>query len=137
MIMINFLHERLYIATITIRLSRICLEESIKYAMRRIAFGKPLSDLQALRMLIGKSAAEVEKMQAWLESIIGSMLKLGKKADLELAGTVCMLKAECGDLYEAVANAATHVFGGHSLVASGPGGRIEGFVVLCSSFSFK
>jgi alkylation response protein AidB-like acyl-CoA dehydrogenase len=136
MIMQNFVHERLYISTITIRLSRICLEESVRYAMRREAFGGKLADIQAIRLLVGQMAAKVEMMQAWLEALVDQVIRMGKKkSDTDLAATICLLKAECGDLYEFCANSATHVFGGHALVASGPGQRIEGAVAAVKAYT--
>ncbi len=136
MIMQNFVHERLYIATITIRLSRICLEESVRFALRREAFGGKLADIQAIRLLVGQMAAKVEMMQAWLESLVDQVIRMGKKrADTDLASTICLLKAECGDLYEFCANSTTHIFGGHALVASSPGHRIEGAVAAVKAYT--
>jgi alkylation response protein AidB-like acyl-CoA dehydrogenase/predicted heme/steroid binding protein len=100
------------------------------------AFGGKLADLQGIRLLIAEMAAKVEMMQSWLESIVHQVITLGKKrADKELAATICMLKAECGSLYEFCANSTTHVFGGHALVASGPGKRIEGAVAAVKAYT--
>jgi alkylation response protein AidB-like acyl-CoA dehydrogenase len=42
-VMYNFNHERFYICTMCVRLSRVCMEESIKYALKRKTFGKVCS----------------------------------------------------------------------------------------------
>ena len=39
-VMYNFNHERFYICAMCVRLSRVCMEECIKYALRRKTFGK-------------------------------------------------------------------------------------------------
>jgi alkylation response protein AidB-like acyl-CoA dehydrogenase len=39
-VMYNFNHERFYICTMCVRLSRVCMEECIKYALKRKTFGK-------------------------------------------------------------------------------------------------
>jgi alkylation response protein AidB-like acyl-CoA dehydrogenase len=41
-VMYNFNHERFYIAAMCVRLSRVCMEECIKYALKRKTFGKVL-----------------------------------------------------------------------------------------------
>ena len=75
-IMTNFNHERIGIIIQAVRFSRVCYEESVKYARNRKPFGKPLSDNQAiqwplvelatqcemLRLLIRKTAWEMDQM---------------------------------------------------------------------------
>ncbi len=39
-VMYNFNHERFYICAMCVRLSRVCMEECIKYALKRKTFGK-------------------------------------------------------------------------------------------------
>ena len=67
--MYNFNHERFYVSVCCNRLARICLEESLKYALRRKTWGKTLSEHQSIRMKIAAMARSVEQMQTWLEFI--------------------------------------------------------------------
>jgi hypothetical protein len=39
-VMYNFNHERFYICAMCVRLARVCMEECIKYALKRKTFGK-------------------------------------------------------------------------------------------------
>merc|ERR1712072_979058 len=48
-ILLNFNHERFVIACQGCRFSRICYAESLKYAVKRKTFGKPLADHQMIR----------------------------------------------------------------------------------------
>lgn len=52
LVMFNFNHERFYVSAIANRLSRVCLEECIKYALRRNVFDQKLSDIQTIRMKV-------------------------------------------------------------------------------------
>ena len=60
-------------AAITVRLARVCLEESIKYALKRGTFGKHLYEHQAIRMKIAAMIRRVECAQSWLDSITYQM----------------------------------------------------------------
>jgi len=51
--MAAFNFERMYVVICMVRLSRVCLEECIKYALKRETFGKPLYQHQAVRMRVG------------------------------------------------------------------------------------
>lgn len=64
------------------RLSRVCLEESLKYALRRQTFGKLLHEHQAIRMKVAAMARRIECLQAWLESIVREAvwrMRLGRR----------------------------------------------------------
>jgi hypothetical protein len=52
MVMFNFNHERWMVACACSRFSRVCLEESVKYALRRRTFGKLLHEHQSVRMKV-------------------------------------------------------------------------------------
>jgi alkylation response protein AidB-like acyl-CoA dehydrogenase len=48
-VMYNFNHERFYICAMCVRLARVCMEECIKYALKRKTFGKVLSNYNVLQ----------------------------------------------------------------------------------------
>merc|ERR1712224_294978 len=52
-IMNNFNHERWALCVQSNRFARVCLEESVKYAMRRKTFGKRLIDHPVIRWKVG------------------------------------------------------------------------------------
>lgn len=51
---------RVGIAALSVGLARGCLEESIAYANQRIAFGKPIAQLQAIQFMLADMATEVD-----------------------------------------------------------------------------
>jgi alkylation response protein AidB-like acyl-CoA dehydrogenase len=126
LVMYNFNHERFYISTIINRLSRICLEESIKYASRRKAFGKPLNELQSVRMKIASMSRMIESQQAWLEYITYQMCTMSHaEANQKIGDVICLLKAQASKVYEHCAREATMIFGGNALYMNGVGKKIE------------
>lgn len=126
LVMYNFNHERFYISTIMNRLSRICLEESLKYASKREAFGKPLSEIQTIRMKIASMSRLIESQQSWLEYITYQMCTMSHaEANEKIGDVICLLKAQGSKVYEHCARESTMVFGGNSLYMNGVGRKIE------------
>jgi len=120
--MYNFNHERFYVATLMNRLSRVCLEECIKYAVQGQAFGKPLAEIQSIRMKIASMARAVESQQAWLELITYQMCTMShKEVNEKIGDVISLLKAQGSKVYEYCAREATMVFGGNALYMSGVG----------------
>ena len=68
--MTNFNHERLGIAIQSLRFSRICLEDVVRYTCKRVVYGKPLIEQPVVRYKLSHMARMVESQQAWLESLI-------------------------------------------------------------------
>lgn len=122
----NFNHERFYIVAIVCRLSRICLEESVKYALKRRAFGKRLSEVQAIRLKISAMARQIESLQSWLELVTYQLCTMShKEANMKLGDVISLLKAHASRVYEFCARETTMVFGGNALYADGVGRKIE------------
>jgi len=129
LIMFNFNHERFYVTVITTRLARVCLEESVKYAMKRKTFGKKLAEHQAIRMKIAAMARQVESLQAWLDFIVYQMCTMTHKEANEKAGDViCLIKSQASRVYEYCARETTMIFGGNALYLDGVGRKIEAAV---------
>jgi len=59
-IMSNFQKERLNLAVMANMTSQLALEESVRYAQQREAFGKPLSKMQVIRHKLANMATELE-----------------------------------------------------------------------------
>jgi alkylation response protein AidB-like acyl-CoA dehydrogenase len=51
---------RIGVAALSVGLAQGCLEESVKYAKDRVAFGKPIAKHQAVRFMIADMAMEIE-----------------------------------------------------------------------------
>jgi len=125
----NFNHERFYIVTVACRLARICLEESIKYALKRRAFGKRLSEVQAIRLKIAAMAREIEALQSWLDYVTYQMCTMSHtEAMMKLGDVISLIKSHASRVYEFCARETTMVFGGNALYQDGVGRKIEAAV---------
>jgi len=126
LIMTNFNHERFGICCLCTRLARCCIEEAVKYSMRRTTFGKKLHQHQAVRMKIAEMCRNVEALSAWLELVAYQMCTMPKEdAMTKLGDTLCLLKVQCSRTFELCARQAVHIFGGYGLQSSGPGEKVE------------
>merc|ERR1740138_1636337 len=125
-IMANFNHERFGICAMTNRFSRVCLEESIKFANKRKTFGKKLTEHPVIRWKIAEMARQCEATHAWLESVTYQMNTMKKmEADLKLGGQTALLKVQCTKVFEYCSREACQIFGGLSYTRGGQGEKVE------------
>lgn len=110
----------------TNRFSRICLEESLKFANRRKTFGKKLVDHPVIRWKIAEMARSVEATHSWVESLLFNMQKMDKKeSDLKLGGMTALCKVQCTKVFEYCARESAQIFGGLSYTRGGLGDKVE------------
>jgi alkylation response protein AidB-like acyl-CoA dehydrogenase len=125
-IMANFNHERFAICAMTNRFSRVCLEESVKFANKRKTFGKKLTDHPVIRWKIAEMARLTEASHAWLETVTYQMCTMGKmEANLKLGGQTALLKVQCTKVFEYCSREACQIFGGLSYTRGGQGEKVE------------
>lgn len=125
-IMTNFNHERMGIIIQCLRFSRVCYEESVKYANKRRTFGKKLMEHPVIRMKLAHMARQIEASYSWLESLIYQCQKMGEtEAMLRLGGPIAGLKAQSTVTFEFCAREASQIFGGLSYSRGGQGGKVE------------
>ena len=125
-IMTNFNHERIGIIIQCLRFSRVCFEESVKYANKRKTFGKKLIEHPVIRMKLAHMARQIEASYNWLENLIFQCQKMGEtEAMLRLGGPIAGLKAQATVTFEFCAREASQIFGGLSYSRGGQGGKIE------------
>ena len=125
-IMTNFNHERIGIIIQCLRFSRVCFEESVKYANKRKTFGKKLIDHPVIRLKLAHMARQIEASYNWLENCIYQCEKMGEmEAMLKLGGAIASLKAQATITFEFCAREASQIFGGLSYSRGGQGGKIE------------
>jgi acyl-CoA dehydrogenase len=118
----NFNHERLTIACGVTRSSRVALSSAMGYVLKREAFGKPLIDQPVVRHRLAKAGAELEMLQAWVESFLYNMTKLSKEeADVKLGGLTALAKAKAGMVFNECAQTAVLLFGGNGYTRTGQG----------------
>jgi len=129
LVMYNFNHERFYVTAIVARMARICIEESVRYALVRKAFGKSLSEIQTIRMKIAAMVRQVESLQSWLETVTYQLSTMShEEANLKLGDVISLMKAHASKVYEYCARETTQIFGGNALYVDGVGKRIEAAV---------
>ncbi|KAI1397972.1 acyl-CoA dehydrogenase NM domain-like protein [Hypoxylon fuscum] len=125
-IMTNFNHERMGIVIQSLRFSRVCYEESVKYANKRRTFGKKLIEHPVIRMKLAHMARQIEASYSWLENLIYQCQKMGEtEAMLRLGGPIAGLKAQSTLTFEFCAREASQIFGGLSYSRGGQGAKVE------------
>ncbi|RDL32637.1 Acyl-CoA dehydrogenase [Venustampulla echinocandica] len=125
-IMTNFNHERIGIIIQCIRFSRVCYEESVKYAHKRRTFGKKLIEHPVIRLKLAHMARQIEASYSWLESLIHQISHMPEHiAMLRLGGPIASLKAQSTVTFEFCAREASQIFGGLSYSRGGQGGKVE------------
>jgi acyl-CoA dehydrogenase len=83
-IMENFQNERLQLAIMANMTSQLALEESLKYAQEREAFGRPLSGFQVTRHKLADMATLVEASREFIYRVAAKM-DAGKKQVKEIS----------------------------------------------------
>lgn len=106
-IMNNFNAERLSVSAMAWAFSKVCLDESVRYAKERKTFGKPLIARQVLRHKLVDMAQHIGAVGAWLE-------KLSRQVDGGAwpIAEVCMLKNAATQCMELCTKEAVQIFGG-------------------------
>jgi alkylation response protein AidB-like acyl-CoA dehydrogenase len=98
-------------------LARAALDAAVWYANRRLSFGKPIGDYQALRFPIAGVAADIEaaRFLTWRAAWLGD---LGRRHDVETAQAkmLAMVAAACGVI---AAGAGAMIMGPHKQMAQG------------------
>ncbi|GEM47377.1 acyl-CoA dehydrogenase family protein [Deinococcus cellulosilyticus] len=106
---------RIPVAAGSVGIARRALEESIKYSRERKAFGKPISELQAIQFKLAEMAMGIETGRlmtykaAWLAD-------QGQPHGMESA----IAKAYCSEMAFDAANEAIQVHGGYGYVGEYP-----------------
>jgi alkylation response protein AidB-like acyl-CoA dehydrogenase len=127
-IMENFNHERFIIAASAIGCARRSFELSLKHAMRRKTFGKPMIQHQIIRFKLAEMARTIESMQAQIEQIAYIFDHSTPESNQKAIGELCALsKVHCTKGLEYCAREASQIFGGSSLVREGVGKEVEAF----------
>jgi len=125
-IMENFNHERFSICAMTNRFSRVCLEESLKFANKRKTFGKILVQHPVIRFKLAEMSRLIEATHSWLEWVTYQMHTMSKtEANLKLGGHTALLKVQCTKVFEYCARESAQVFGGLGYTRGGQGEKVE------------
>jgi len=125
-IMNNFNHERFLICAMTNRFSRVCFEESLKFANKRKTFGKKMVDHPVIRWKLAEMARQVESCHAWIEVVAHQMNTMQPmEAFVKLGGYTALLKVQCTKVFEYCAREGAQIFGGLGYTRGGQGEKVE------------
>ncbi|GAA5998683.1 uncharacterized protein JCM10292_007157 [Rhodotorula paludigena] len=124
----NFNHERWAMCCGSVAGSRLVVEECMRWAHQRKAFGKALIEQAVIRAKLAAMIYKVEGVQAYLENITYQMchMSYAQQADM-LAGPIGLLKTACTRVAGEIADDAVQIFGGRGITQGGMGGIIEMF----------
>jgi acyl-CoA dehydrogenase len=107
-IMANFQKERLYLAVEAHTVAEMALEESLKYAKERMAFGKTLTGFQVIRHKLAEMATMVEASKQFNYAVAE---RIGKGEDVYKE--VCMAKNFSCTACDKVVYDAVQIHGGY------------------------
>jgi len=118
-IMENFQAERLQLAVMANMTSQIAVEEAIKYARHREAFGKPISGFQVIRHKIVDMATQVEVSREFTYRVAAKM-----DAGLNQIKEISMAKNFACTVSDKVTYDAVQIFGGYGFMRGYPVERL-------------
>jgi len=107
----NFQTERLSMAVESNMISQLCLEEAIKYAKEREAFGKTLTGFQVTRHKLAEMATQVEASREFTYRV-GAQINAGEYKVKE----VSMAKNFACQVADKLTYDATQIFGGYGFI---------------------
>lgn len=123
---LDFNHERLWLACTSLRLARCCAEDAYNYAKVRETFGKKLIDSQVIRSKISSFGRNLDSAYAWMEQIVYMSESAKKKrSDAYVGGLIANLKVLAGRTLEHVNRESQQILGGAGYSMQGRGARIE------------
>jgi acyl-CoA dehydrogenase len=117
--MANLARERLSIAVSAVASARHALALAVEYVCQRVAFGAPLSKLQAVRIAIGDMHTNVAVLERYVDACVLA-LNLGELTADEAAGA----KVKATDLQWSVVDNVLQLFGGYGYMEEYPIARI-------------
>lgn len=118
-IMENFQSERLQLAVIANVTAQIALEESIKYAKQREAFGKPIAGFQVMRHKIVDMATLVEASREFTYRVAAKI-----DAGINQIKEISMAKNFACSVSDKVTYDAVQIFGGYGFMRGYPVERL-------------
>lgn len=127
---LDFNHERLWLACTSLRLARVCANDSYLHAITRETFGKKLIENQVIRSKISSFGRAIDSAFAYMEQLVYMMehdrWATDKSArSLYLGGPVANLKVLAGRVLEHVNRESQQIMGGLGYSKNGRGARIE------------
>ena len=117
---------RIGMAAMAVGIGRACLEESIAYAGKREAFGRPIGDFQAIQWMIADMATELDAAR-----LLGHRAAQLKDAGERFGREAAMAKLFAGEAAMRAALKAVQIHGGHGYTRAFPVERYLREAKLC------
>ncbi|KAF5006104.1 hypothetical protein FDECE_7504 [Fusarium decemcellulare] len=127
-IMSNFNHERIWLATTALRLARVCVEDSYLYATKRETFGKPLISHQIIRTKLSTAGRSIDSAHAYLEQLVYMHAEAQRRRGCEavgIGGLLANCKVLSCQVLERTNREAQQIMGGVGYSKAGRGSRVE------------
>jgi len=122
-IMMNFNQERFAGVCLAVRYMRICIEDAVTFARRRIIQGRPLIKADLVRAKLARMISLVEGIHAQAEQVA---LDIESGAEPRQVGVrTALLKVAATQALEVCAREASQILGGAAYQRTGPGARVE------------
>ena len=118
-IMNNFQKERLYLAVMANTTAQLALEESIKYAGTREAFGRPLAGFQVTRHKLVDMATLVEVSREFTYRVAAKI-----QAGENMVKEISMAKIFSSEICDKVCHEAVQIHGGYGYMREYPVERL-------------
>ena len=118
-IMHNFNYERLGMVAQMVGFSKVCMQQSIRYAQDRTTFGKPLIRHQVIRHKIAEMSARIDMMESYCNQICWMF-----NENLNPFAEVTKAKFQCSKDLEWIVNEAMQILGGAGYLRGNPIERI-------------
>lgn len=117
-----FTHERLWVGITCLRLGRVALEDSYRYALQRETFGQPLFTNQMIRAKFTEMAGLLESTHGFMELLVHRSITTPQPIFSPLAA---LLKYKAARDLEKISRETQQVMGGVGYSRGGRGGRVE------------
>jgi acyl-CoA dehydrogenase len=110
-----FDHSRPFVAAIGVGIAQCAMDHAVRYSLERKAFGKTISEHQAVAFMIADMAKDIEAARLLYQ-------KAGWLADENVKNTKWCSMAKCfgGDIAVKIAQDAVQIFGGYGYSAEYP-----------------
>eukprot|EP00656_Telonema_subtile_P018249 TRINITY_DN19841_c0_g1_i3.p1 TRINITY_DN19841_c0_g1~~TRINITY_DN19841_c0_g1_i3.p1 ORF type:complete len:405 (+),score=141.26 TRINITY_DN19841_c0_g1_i3:161-1375(+) len=128
LIMYNFNHERWMIVQNLLGLARAAFADSLMWARQRRVFNKTLVEQPVIRNKLANSAAALESVWTYLESVTYDMCKAkGGPLNPRMAGPIALLKYQATRTCWQIADDTVQIMGGRGITKTGMGAKVENF----------
>jgi len=128
LIMYNFNHERWMIVQNLLGLGRAALGDCFMWSKQRKVFGKELVQQPVIRYKLANSAAALESVYCFLESITYDMIKEKEgPMSARMGGQIALLKYHATRTAWNIADDTVQIMGGRGITKTGMGAKVENF----------